>query len=257
MKRLASLLPLVVCLALLMPAIAPAAPIDGTLNIVGNAQVAATTLTFLCDVLSAQPCPADYGAFIITGEAAQSGAFDPLAGSNGYIRNLNAIAQPVNEGFMLNNFITFQLEPDIALDLTFIHAGVGGPCPPTGFEVCTPMVPLLVSPANPLGLSPFNLANTPTGSTASFSVSGQTRQVSTGDTLPFNGTFSAQFTNTPGMNDASVASILTQFQQAGQITTSYSATFVTAIPEPATTSMLLGGLLILAGSAFRRRFSKQ
>jgi hypothetical protein len=256
MKRFASILPLVVCLALMMP-VAPAAPIDGTLNIVGNAQVAATTLTFLCDIAGAAPCPVDYGAFLVTGEAAQSGVFEPLAGSTGYIRNLNAISQPVNEGFLLNNFITFQLDPDIALDLTFIYAGVGGPCPPAGFEICTPTIPALVSAANPTGLSPFNLANTPTGSTASFSVSGETRQISTGETLPFNGTFSAQFTNTPGMTDASVASILSQFATAGTITTSYSATFVTAIPEPGTTSMLLGGLLILAGTAFRRRFSKQ
>ncbi len=237
---------------LLVPA--SAAPITGQLNITGDATVTTTVLTFLCDIVAAQPCPANYGNMAVTGSAAQSGDFTSLANTYGYIHSLDETTTPINQSFTLSDFIMFAADPDIRLDLTFIAAGTGGACPPSGSAACTPQIPALVTAANPLGLSPFNLANTPTGSIASFSVAGEARRVSTGELSPFGGVFTAQFTNTPGTTDADVASILAQLANQGSITTSYSATFkATMIPEPATEALLLGGLLVLAGIRWRKR----
>lgn len=249
------------CLGVVAPAPSFGTPVTGTLNITGDATVTAVALNFLCDILSpmsANSCPANYGNFIVTGPAAQSGSFVSVANTSGLIQSLNATTTPINQGFSLPNFITFTAAPDMALDLNYIYAGTGGACPPAGSATCTPMVPALVSPSNPTGLSPFNLANTANGSSASFSVAGQTRRVSTGETAAFNGTFTAQFTSTPGTNDADVAHILAIFAAAGQITTSYSSTFVaTTVPEPASTSLMIGGLLILASAGLKRFSAKR
>lgn len=242
---------------MLAPAPSLATPVTGTLNITGDATVGAVTLTFLCDILSAMPCPANSGAFAVTGAAAQSGDFVALANTTGYIQSLNATTSPINSSFSLPNFLTFNATPDIVFDLSYIYAGTGGACPPSGAGACTPMIPALVSASNPSGLSPFNLANTAQGSSASFTVAGDVRRVSTNEMSPFNGTFTAQFTNTPGTTDASVASILAQFAANGSITTSYSSTFVATagnpVPEPVTAGLMLGGLGLIAVARARRR----
>lgn len=265
---------LVFGLLLLAPSPSYAAPISGNLAIAGDAQVGATFLNFLCDIVAGQPCPSGYGDFLTSGPAALSGSFVPYAGDTGFIHSLNQTLQPLNENFNLSNFLEFNPmgtvpSPDIAFDLQFIFLGTSGQAqcaaPPnpsqTPAQTCTPIVPALMSMSNPLGLSPFNLANTPTGSTASFVVSGTARRISTGETSKFTGTFSATFTSDPGTTDASYQALLAQFMSGGTITSSYSATFratVTplAVPEPATAGLVFGGLMLAGLARFRGRFRR-
>jgi hypothetical protein len=159
----------------------------------------------------------------------------------------------------LSNFLVFSnspgnpvLPPDIALDLRFIFLGVNpqAPCTaaPAVGQTCTPAFAGLVTAANPLGLSAFNLQNTQTGSTASFSVSGTARRISTGEVSNFSGVYTAQFA---GM---SYQQLLNTLATGGSVNNaSYSATFMsTVIPEPETTALVLGGLLLVVGGSFRR-----
>lgn len=258
---------------LLLPAPSNATPVSGQLTMGGDATVGATFLTFLCDFITGDVCPANTGDFRVGGPAAQSGSFLPYANGHGYIQSLNQSAEPLNTNFLLSNFITFSpmdTPADIAFDLTFIFLGTSGqaqcgaPANPSQIpaQVCTPVIPSLVSASNPGGLSAFNLANTSTGSTASFNVKGKVRRISTGETSDFTGEFTAVFTSDPGTTDRSYQALLQTFANGGTITTGYSAQFKavitpTGIPEPGTISLACGGLLILVGVAGRRRIRRR
>jgi len=228
------------------------------LNITGDATVGATFLNFLCTVTvaGAQPCPAGYGNFITS--PTSNGSFTPYIGDPGFIQSINQIAEPLNTNFLASNFLTFSglagatvLPPDIALDLRFINLGTQGqaacstnPALAAPGQNCTPVISALVTAANPLGLSPFNLQNTATGSTASFAVSGTARRISTNEASPFGGLFTAQFTSSPGTANGSYQAILSQLASNGAISTTYSASFTaTAVdaslspaPDATTTS---------------------
>jgi hypothetical protein len=258
---------------LLIPASSQATPISGSLAINGDAQVGATFLNFLCDIVvtGSTPCPSGSGNFLTSGPAALTGSFVPYANDPGFIKNLNQTVQPLNATFSLSNFLTFSptgsvANPDIALDLTFIYLGTDTPAQcgaaanpnQVPAQVCTPTISALVSPTNPQGLSPFNLANTTTGSTASFTVAGNARRISTGELTPFQGNFSATFTSNAGTTDGSYQALLAQFNSGGTVTTPYSATFkANIVPEPGTTALMIGGLLLLIGGSRLRRFSSQ
>jgi hypothetical protein len=247
---------------IVLPAALSAAPVQGVLNIGGSdAQVSATFLNFLCFGLGAA-CPTPPGStptgdFLATGT--QTGDFVPYAGNVGFIQDLNQATQPLNAPFYLDEFLVFQpgeVPNDIELDLTFIFLGTSGQAgcvaPPnlnaTPAQQCTPIVPALVSPTNPAGLSPFNLRNDPGGAVASFSVAGYAERISTGELTPFRGVFSAQFANTP------YQTLLTQLSTApGIIQASYSANFDAVIPEPATMGLVGGALVLLGAGALRRR----
>nr|AEQ20615.1 PEP-CTERM motif protein [uncultured bacterium CSLF43] len=240
---------------LIAPAQSYGAPITGTLSITGDATVSATVLTFLCDVMSALGCPANTGQFQVTGPLAQSGNFVALANTIGDIKNLDQTSEPINQVFSLPNFMTFLNDPNIAFDLTYISAGTGVDCAVSTSTTCTPRIPALVSSSNPLGLSPFNLSNTANGSSASFSVSGETRNVATGELAVFNGTFSATFTDTPGANNQDVAHVLAELAANGHITSPYDGKFVAvaSTPEPATMALFGLGLLFVASAGRKKR----
>jgi hypothetical protein len=246
-----------------LPAATWAAPVQGILNIGGSdAQVSATFLNFLCFGLGAA-CPTPPGStpsgdFLATGT--QTGDFVPYAGNVGFIQDLNQTTQPLNSPFYLDEFLVFQpgeVPNDIELDLTFIYLGTSGQAgclaPPdlnaTPAQQCTPVIPALVSPSNPLGLSPFNLRNDPGGAVASFSVAGYAERISTGELTPFRGVFSAQFANTP------YQTLLANLSNPniGIIQASYSANFDAVIPEPATMGLVGGALVLLGAGALRRR----
>ena len=246
-----------------------ASPVSGNLAITGDATVGATFLTFLCDGLL-MPCAANYGDFMVGGPASQTGSFSIYANDTGFIHSLDNTVQPLNTNFSLPDFLKFNpagtvIPPDISLELTFIFLGVNGqaqcgsPANPNQVpaQTCTPQIAALISANNPMGLSPFNLANTQTGSTASFDVGGIAHRLSTGETSIFRGEFSATFTSTPNTTDKSYQALLATLSTGGTISSTYSATFAaTIIPEPGTTALVLGGLLVLAGTSFRRRFSR-
>ena len=233
-----------------------AIPVSGNFAIGGSsADVGATFLTFVCNSLTGGVCPAASGNFLVTPPA--NGSFAPYLGDTGFIRNLNQGIAPINQTFSLPNFITFNpagtvIPPDIALDLTFIFTGLGNPAAcaaaPAPGQVCTPAIPALVTAANPLGLSPFTLSNTQNGSSATFSVMGTARRISTGELSNFDGIFTAQFTQF-------YQEYLPTIAAGGTVTNSYSATFeATAqpVPEASSITMLIGGLLLVGGIVRRR-----
>jgi len=233
-----------------------AIPVSGNFSIGGSsAEVGATFLNFVCNAALTLSCPASTGNFVVTSPV--SGSFGPYLNDTGFIRSLNQATAPVSQPFNLPNFITFNpagtvIPPDIALDLTFIFTGLGGQAQcaaaPAAGQTCTPVIPALITASNPLGLSPFTLANTQTGSSATFSVAGTARRISTGEVSTFTGIFTAQF------NDF-YQELLPTIAAGGTIENSYSATFeATAQPVPETSSitMLIGGLLLVGGIVRRR-----
>ena len=250
-----------------------ATPVGGFLAIQGgDTTLGQTFVTFLCDIVAAKPCPGGSGNFFVGGAAVQTGSFIPYANDTGFVKSLDFTTQKPNTAISVSNFLTFNpagtvIPPDIALDLTFIQLGTSGqaqcaaPANPnqTPSQTCTPIFASLINPmSDPLGLSPLNLANTPSGSTASFAVMGNARRISTNEISPFNGTFSVTFTSTPGTTDGSYQAVLAALNTGGTISSSYSATFnATIIPEPETVALVLGGLLILVGSARRSRFRRR
>ena len=263
----------VFALAVLAPMRSEATPISGNLAIQGgDTTLGQTFVTFLCDIVSAQPCPGGSGNFFVGGTLAQTGSFIPYANDTGFVKSLDFTTLKPNTAISVSNFLTFNpagtvMPPDIALDLTFILLGTSGqaqcaaPANPNQVpaQTCTPIFASLINPtSNPLGLSPLNFANTPSGSTTSFAVMGNARRISTGELSPFNGTFSVTFTSTPGTTNGSYQAVLAALNTGGTVTSTYSATFnATIIPEPGTWALALGGMLILAGSVRRNRFRRR
>jgi hypothetical protein len=148
---------------------------------------------------------------------------------------------------------------DVALDLRFINLGVSGSaaCGAAAApgQICTPEgIPGLVTANNPTGRSAFNLQNlTTTSSTASFSLAGTARRISTGELSNFTGTFSATFDTLS--YQALLAQLCPTSACTGSVQTPYSATFsvtASAVPEPQTGALIGLGLLGL-GLVGRRR----
>jgi hypothetical protein len=246
---------LITLFTLLLPASVFASPIFGTFDIGGsNATVSATMLNFLCSGGLTVPCPppaplpATDGNFNVT---SGTGDFAGLVPPGGYIHDIDQTSTPPPGPFLLPDFIVFPAFPaGTHVNLTTLFLGVSGQadCGSSApGKTCTPSIPALVSPTNPLGLSPFNLQNIAGGgSTASFSMAGKIINAA-GEESDFFGTFTSQFT-------VPYTSYLPTIATGGSVTNSYSATFiVTPIPEPGTESLAIGTLLVLAGYGFRRK----
>lgn len=228
-------------LGLLAAAFSPtvkATIINGELNITGGIRVTANTIDFL-------PSGTGTGLFGID-QFSQTGSFASVAGTNGVIRDLNVLVQPVGTPFLLPNFLTFNAAPGLRFDLTFIQPGTfsSAECAaaPAAGQECTPF-----------STSPFNLNNvSATSSGAQFNVRGTVTDGSADPASNFVGTFSTQF---PVQN---VQQVLAQLGSAGFIEKSFAATFVvtpgSAIPEPGTISFLLAGsVMLIAGGLVRRK----
>jgi hypothetical protein len=254
--------------ALLSPESSFATPVSGAFGIEGGgAGAIGFSLNFNCaaGVDRAFPCPTvTAGNFLVTQGI---GDFAPYLGQGGFVESLNPTIAPPNQTINLTNFVTFSSSgspnpvatPDIALDLNKVLLGSEGPAEcglaAAPGQNCTPNgIAALVSPANPLGTSVFNFSNTQTGVTVSFSVNGTARRLSTGETSMFTGIFSANFIGT------NYQALFAALNAGLTISTPYSATFQVTpspiVPEPATLSLALGGLLVLAGAAFRRSFRR-
>lgn len=205
------------------------------LIISGSVNIAPTSLDFT-------PFAGGNGSFnVVSGD----GIFGPIiSGSTGTIADLQfQVNAPLNQSFSLSPFATFMLNPSQRLDLTFIHLGGFGSAgctasPPASGQGCTPNFPALITPANPQGISPFNLANnSATSSTLSFSVQGN--YVSGATSTPFNGVFSMTFTN------LNFQQMLSTWNSGGLVTGTYSAFFTAtpaSVPEPMTIVLLGTGL---------------
>lgn len=241
-----------------------ATPISGAFGIEGGgAGAVGFSLNFACapGLSRAFPCPTSTSGNFLTTQAV--GDFSGYLGQGGFIESLNPAVAPPNTAVDLKNFVTFSSSglpnpvstPDIALDLNKVLLGVEGPgdcaLAPAAGQNCTPQgIPQLTNPNNPLGLSVFNFSNTQTGATVSFSMNGTARRLSTGETSGFTGVFTANFIGT------NYQTLFAALNAGLTINTPYSATFIvkpaSEVPEAGTLAMLLGGLLFLGGTGFRR-----
>jgi hypothetical protein len=237
-------------LLLLAPMSAFAALINNSLlNVSGDALVEAVSIAWQCDQPGDPVCPAaGHGDFATT---SSTGSFAQYNGTFGLIANINNAAQPLNAPFSLPNFMTFDLNNDISIELRVIPLGtdtVSSTC--AGLQHCTPQNNLLITASNPGGLSAFNLDQQGSNTAAVFSIVGTVHQLSSGQTGNLNGVFTSQFAN---MTPQQVLAAL------GQSNSTYSSNLslvlTTTVPEPGTTALILGGLLVLAGAS--RRFPKK
>ena len=236
---------------LLAPLMSFATPVSGDLSITGDAIVGLDNLSFLCDI-SGVPCSTgSSGAAHVT--ALSSGDFNQFGNDTAVVTNLSLASQPINVPFTLDNWITFNVpSPNVSITLNEILPGVYGQSQclagPAAGQTCTPIIPTLISPANPSGLSPFNLSNTQNGSFASFSVLGTAVNTVTGEKSQLIGIFSQEFAG------KSYQSLLAKVASPPfTITSPYSANFTVVVPEPASWSFMIGGLMLF-GACILRRF---
>jgi hypothetical protein len=231
----------------------------------GNAQVGATFLNWLCT----QPGAPTGGCGTTSGNiavASSTGTFASLNGDFGYVKDISEAGQPIqNVPFAtLANFITFVTGanaalPNITMDLTELPEGTktqSSTC--AGISDCTPTNAAFVNANNPGGVSAFNLDynSAANSTTASFTFFGIVHDNVAGDspsTANFIGTFSEPISNTnPQQLLATIAgggTVTAAFGEQGTLT-------IETVPEPATTALVLGGVLLLLGKVGMRRFNR-
>ena len=240
---------LMCCTAVWMPSVARAGLIAGSLlQFTGNAQFSTTAIAWGCNQPGDSVCvvpPANSGDFAV---AASTGSFAQYNGGFGQIKNINAAGQPPNALFSLPNFISFDLNNDITIELTFIPLGtdpLSSTC--AGLSSCTPQNSLLLTPNDPTGRSAFNLDADSTGTKLTFGIAGIAHQLG-GATANISGTYTAEFV---GMNPQQALAAM----QGGSDSV-YSATLTlpgspTTAPEP--TSLILSGIGLVGLVLVRRR----
>jgi hypothetical protein len=104
-------------------------------------------------------------------------------------------------------------------------------------QVCTPVIPQLVAPANPNGLSELNLMNTSSSSSKlSFNVQGTARRISTGEITQLTGTFVAT------LPTSSLQNVLSTFSSNGSVPVNYLFTLTTPTPTPEPTTFVMAAL---------------
>jgi hypothetical protein len=147
------------CAAAWLPSVARADLIDGSLlHFSGDLAAGATSLTWNCNQPGDTACtspPANQGDFAVS---ASTGSFAEYNSTFGLITDINNATQPLNTLFSLPDFITFDLNSDITVELTFIPLGNDTPSATCAtLSHCTPQNNLLITPSNPEGLSADNL----------------------------------------------------------------------------------------------------
>jgi len=232
-------LTLISCVAVWAPTVACASTlIDGSqLHLSGDLQVGAISFDWQCNQPGDSACavpPANAGDFAVS---ASTGSFAEYNSTFGLITGLNNDLEPLNTLFSLPNFMTFDLNNDLTLELTFIPLG-NDPASATcaGLSHCSPQNNLLITPSNPQGLSAFNLDSNLSGTALAFGVIGVVHQAG-GATANLSGIYNAEFV---GLNPQQTLALL-----EGGSSSTYSANLSltltqTSAPEP--TSIFLSGI---------------
>ena len=240
-KYKTSTLTLMCCAAALMPAVARASLIDGSqLHLSGDAQIGAISMAWNCNQPGDTTCttaPANQGDFAVS---ASTGSFAEYNGTFGLITDINNAAQPLNALFSLPDFMTFDLNSDLTIELTFIPLGndtLSTTC--AGLSHCTPQSNLLITPNNPQGLSALNLDSNLSGTAFTFGVIGIVHQAG-GATAELSGIYTAEFV---GLNPQQTLALV-----EGSSNSNYSANLsltLTQASAPEPTSILLSGIGLL------------
>jgi hypothetical protein len=214
-------------------------PMSGTFFVSGIATVGLTSISF-------SPSMVTVSDGCTTSACTPTGNL-PDVGDAVSIATINEMITPVGEAFPpLANWLTVDGD---SLTLTTLPVGVNTPAPVgtppcqlsggVSGDTCTPEIPVLVSPGNPLGLSNFNLQNlntSPSSFIASFGVSGTAVGPAP---APDESTFIGSFTATlPGTYQNELGLIETSGPQMLPFTAQFT---FTPVPEPSFLP-ILGGI---------------
>ena len=238
----------VCCIAAWAPTVAHASLIDGSeLQISGKFVIGAIAWSWQCNQPGDSVCttpPAGVGDFAVSGS---TGSFAEYNATFGLAKDLNNALEPLNTTFSLPNFLTFDLNNDLTVELTFIPLGndpVSTDC--AGLSHCTPQTNLLITPSNPQGLSMFNLDSNLDGTALTFGVLGVVHQAG-GATGDLSGIYTSEFL---GLNPQETLALA---EGGGSFTysTNLSLTVAqTSAPEP--TSIFLSGIGLVGLGLVRR-----
>jgi hypothetical protein len=246
-------LQLLLAVALATGTIASATPLAGQFNFSGTADVS------LLGVDYTPPVGGGVGEIVVL-PGGNTGDFASLntGVSFGEILDRDESSQPVGSNISVPNWLTLAAMPNLSFTLEFIAPGVFNSAQcfagAANQQTCTPPPFDADGPGgNPAIISPYNLTNSTntTGginSTASFVVSGQVMDTNTGELGVFRGIFNATFQDTPYQE------LLAAVLSGGTVTAPFSAQItVTAIPEPSSMALALGGAALLGAGLLRRR----
>jgi hypothetical protein len=219
-----------------MPASSQASLLIGTLNFNGNVIIKTGLIQFTNSTL------------VPNGQITVGTSTGDFAGDSGLTGTLKDITNNPVGGFpiptgagSLPDFLTAGFIPlTTHFNMTFLFPGNQGTAGCGTGGNCTPPN------------TPYNLANTQTGSTASFSIMGTELDTTTGMPATFQGLFTAQFPGIP------YSTLLSTIAANGSIPTTISGSLVVSqVPEVGSLPMLASGLLMIGLALGLRKYTGQ